>query len=144
MFDTVFVSLDDRLRTEVHERSGYGWTTSWGRVSTTSRWRFLSFRSTARGIAVSGTYSITWDNTTDTDLGTAYHPMFYDSDDFKIAEFYYTGPTGTKIINQLTVGIYAGGERTVSEPFEIEVPSLAVANTIEVMKVSAHGWQVIE
>ena len=70
--------------------------------------------------------------------------MFYDSDDFKIAEFYYTGPTGTKIINQLTVWIYAGGERTVSEPFEIEVPSLAVANTIEVMKVSAHGWQVIE
>ena len=37
VFDTVFVSLDDRLRTEGHERSGYGWTTSWGWVGTTAR-----------------------------------------------------------------------------------------------------------
>ena len=147
VWDTVYVALDNTLQTEVHERSGYGWTTSWGRVQTTSSWRFLSYRSTETGVTVSGTFSVTWSNTTDTDLATYYHPMFYDRNDFKIAEYYYTGPTGVKVVNYpspLVVAIPAGGERTTSEPFAIDLPSLAVANTIEVMGLSAHGWQGTE
>lgn len=145
--DTVYVSVDDRLRTDLHERNGWGWTTTWGRVNTDAKWRFLSYRQTSTGVAVSGTFSITWTNGADLDLFTYYHARFYDRNDFKIAEYYYTGPTGIKIVNYpspLVVAIRAGGESTTSEPFTIAVPSLATANTIEVMKLSAHRWQTGE
>jgi hypothetical protein len=137
----VFVSLDTQLRTDIHRQSGDAWNTPWGRVGTTSVWRFLAYRVTATGIAVSGTYSVTWKNETSFPLATAYHPLFYDGRDFKIAEYFYTGPTGIKFPSQLSVAIPAGDERTVSEPFQIDVASVAVANTIEFMVPGAHGWE---
>ena len=130
--DTVYVSLDDRLRTEVHERSDrYGWNTPWGRVNTSSKWRFLAYRVTSTGIAVSGTFIITFQNTTDADLLAMYHPTFFDRDDFKIAEY----------VKFLTVRIGANSERTETQPFEIELSRLAVANTIETMGISTSAWE---
>jgi hypothetical protein len=138
--DTLYLSLSTQLRTEVRNESG-AYTTPWGRVEVAISWKFLYQRPTSGGIRVDGTYELTVNNRTSTTMGTFYHANFYDDDGFKIADYYYTGPTGTRIVNWLSLGAAAFGSWSKSEPFFIVVPSLEVANSIEHMNLTVHGWQ---